>query len=36
MLVALAKWGKITDDRYGALKGITQSTLVVNGKDDIM
>jgi pimeloyl-ACP methyl ester carboxylesterase len=36
MLVALAKWGKIAGDRYGALKGITQPTLVVNGKDDIM
>jgi pimeloyl-ACP methyl ester carboxylesterase len=36
MLAALAKWGKITDDRYGTLKGITQPTLVVNGKDDIM
>jgi pimeloyl-ACP methyl ester carboxylesterase len=35
-LAALAKWGKIAADRYGALKRITQRTLVVNGKDDIM
>ncbi|WP_196764603.1 alpha/beta fold hydrolase (plasmid) [Rhizobium leguminosarum] len=36
MLVALAEWGEIADDRYGTLNGITQPTLVVNGKDDIM
>jgi pimeloyl-ACP methyl ester carboxylesterase len=36
-LVALAKWGAIpATDRYGDLKRITQRTLVVNGKDDIM
>jgi pimeloyl-ACP methyl ester carboxylesterase len=36
-LVALAKWGAIpATDRYGDLKKITQRTLVVNGKDDIM
>jgi pimeloyl-ACP methyl ester carboxylesterase len=36
-LVALAKWGAIpATDRYGDLKKITQRTLVVNGKNDIM
>lgn len=35
-LVALAKWGQITEDRYGALKRITHRSLVVNGQNDIM
>lgn len=35
-LVALAKWGQITGERYGDLKKITQRTLVVNGHNDIM
>lgn len=33
---ALTEWGKVAADRYGALKRITQRTLVVNGKNDIM
>ncbi|ATM95629.1 putative hydrolase [Yersinia frederiksenii] len=36
-LEALAKWGAIpATDRYDSLKKITQRTLVVNGKNDIM
>jgi pimeloyl-ACP methyl ester carboxylesterase len=35
-LVALTKWGQITEDRYGALKSITHRSLVVNGQNDIM
>jgi pimeloyl-ACP methyl ester carboxylesterase len=35
-LVALAKWGQVTGERYGSLARITQPTLVVNGHDDIM
>jgi pimeloyl-ACP methyl ester carboxylesterase len=35
-LGALAKWGQIAEDRYGALKKITQRSLVVNGDNDIM
>jgi pimeloyl-ACP methyl ester carboxylesterase len=33
---ALTEWGKVAAGRYGALKRITQRTLVVNGKNDIM
>jgi pimeloyl-ACP methyl ester carboxylesterase len=35
-LAALTEWGKVAAGRYGALKRITQRTLVVNGKNDIM
>jgi pimeloyl-ACP methyl ester carboxylesterase len=35
-LVALAKWGQIADDRYGALKRIEQRSFVVNGDNDLM
>jgi pimeloyl-ACP methyl ester carboxylesterase len=35
-LAALAKWGQVTGERYGALKNIRHRTLVVNGHDDIM
>ena len=35
-LAALAKWGRVTGERYGSLKNIRQRTLVVNGHDDIM
>ena len=35
-LTALAKWGQVTGERYGALKNIPHRTLVVNGHDDIM
>jgi pimeloyl-ACP methyl ester carboxylesterase len=35
-LAALAKWGQVTDERYGSLQNIPHRTLVVNGHDDIM
>jgi pimeloyl-ACP methyl ester carboxylesterase len=35
-LAALAKWGKVSGDRYASLKKLPQRTLVWNGRDDAM
>ena len=35
-LVALAKWGQVTGERFSDLKNIAHRTLVVNGHNDIM
>jgi pimeloyl-ACP methyl ester carboxylesterase len=35
-LAALAKWGKVSGDRYASLKKLPHRTLVWNGRNDAM